>query len=154
MIRSGPKNIYGLEPKTGSYCIVVPEQFSDITNTETDTSEIVERLSPGLSSEVDEQVTIVLEAVQDERKNEGLMQGINTASAESRRLFRTRHLEAGLRLEASGPHDEMLAFMPPLTINAVELATALDIVEARFHEAMADSVAAPTAVVMEPLLIQ
>lgn len=154
MIGSGPRDLYDLESKVGSNCIVCTEQFSYKTNAEIDTSEIVEGLPPDPSSGIDAPVAIVLEVVQGQGENEGLMRGVDMGCTESRRLFRVRCPEAGLPLEASDPHDEMLKFMPLLTINAVELATALDIVEARFHEAMAGSVAVTTAMVRESLLVQ
>lgn len=87
-------------------------------------------------------------------KGKGLMQGIDMGSAEACRLLRRRCFEAGLLLEACGPHDEVLKFMPPLTIDTVELTTALDIVEEYFHEDMTGTVAARAATTDGSMFVQ
>lgn len=66
------------------------------------------------------------------RKGRGLMQGLRCLKAESAAKIQERCLEAGLLLERSGPHDEVLKLMPPLTIEDEVLEEGLS----RFSEAV------------------
>jgi diaminobutyrate-2-oxoglutarate transaminase len=60
------------------------------------------------------------------------MQGLRCLKAESAAKIQQRCLEAGLLLERSGPHDEVLKLMPPLTIEDEVLEEGLS----RFSEAV------------------
>lgn len=59
----------------------------------------------------------------------GLLQGLKWRDRDVARRVAARAFDAGVVIETCGPHDEVLKFMPPLTIPAAALAEGLDRVE-------------------------
>lgn len=62
-------------------------------------------------------------------KGRGLFQGVQFAAAEQARIVAHRAFDLGLIIERSGPCDEVVKCLPPLTITQAELAEGLDILE-------------------------
>jgi diaminobutyrate-2-oxoglutarate transaminase len=96
----------------------------------------------GLRPETDRKAAIVANAldqlVEDheqvhERRGRGLLQGIACADGIASEAA-TRAFELGLIVETSGPEDEVLKLLPPLTISDDELGEGLDIITAAVRD--------------------
>lgn len=70
-------------------------------------------------------------------KGRGLFQGVHFANADSARDAARRAFDLGLIIERSGPYDEVVKCMPPLTITKAELEEGLDILDAAVTDAFA-----------------
>ena len=62
-------------------------------------------------------------------RGRGLIQGIEFADASLASAASQAAFQRGLVIETAGPNDQVLKLLPPLTINAEDLAQGLDIVE-------------------------
>src|SRR3546814_1313179 len=67
-----------------------------------------------------------------------MMRGINVGSGELADAVTTACFDAGLIIETSGPHGEVIKILAPLVIDDALLAQGLDILETRLREAMAE----------------
>ncbi len=68
-------------------------------------------------------------------RGRGMMRGIDTGSGELASEITGLAFQQGLIVETSGPHDEVVKILAPLTIDDDVLANGLDILEACFAEA-------------------
>src|SRR3546814_3698070 len=62
-------------------------------------------------------------------KGRGMMQGIDVGSGELASVITSAAFEKGLIIETSGPHDEVVKVLAPLTIDDDVFSAGLDIVE-------------------------
>lgn len=69
-------------------------------------------------------------------KGRGMMQGIDVGSGELAAAITTGAFERGLIIETSGPHDEVVKVLAPLTIEDEVLASGLTILEDAFRTAL------------------
>ncbi|PQM27371.1 diaminobutyrate--2-oxoglutarate transaminase [Sphingopyxis lindanitolerans] len=76
-----------------------------------------------------------------EVRGRGMMRGVNTGSGDLAGAVTTACFDAGLIIETSGAHDEVIKVLAPLTIDDATLAVGLDILETKIREAMADDYA-------------
>ncbi|RME96374.1 MAG: diaminobutyrate--2-oxoglutarate transaminase [Alphaproteobacteria bacterium] len=67
-------------------------------------------------------------------RGRGMMRGILCADPDFAARTAARAFAAGLIVERSGPHDEVIKLLPPLTIKKAELDQALDILHAAIAE--------------------
>ncbi|MDZ4366840.1 MAG: diaminobutyrate--2-oxoglutarate transaminase, partial [Afipia sp.] len=72
-----------------------------------------------------------------ETRGRGMMRGVNTGSGELASAVTAACFDAGLIIETSGAHDEVIKVLAPLIIDDATLATGLDILETKIREAMA-----------------
>jgi diaminobutyrate-2-oxoglutarate transaminase len=70
-------------------------------------------------------------------KGRGMMQGIDVGSGELAAIITAKAFARGLIIETSGPHDEVVKVLAPLTTPDAVLATGLDILETVTRTAMA-----------------
>ncbi|MBN9554231.1 MAG: aminotransferase class III-fold pyridoxal phosphate-dependent enzyme, partial [Alphaproteobacteria bacterium] len=70
-------------------------------------------------------------------KGRGMMQGIDVGSGELAAIITATAFARGLIIETSGPHDEVVKVLAPLTTPDAVLATGLDILETVTRTAMA-----------------
>ena len=68
-------------------------------------------------------------------RGRGLLTGIVFDDPEAANKIAAEAFRNGLLIETSGPQDEVVKLMPPLTISAEDLARGLDILEASFAPA-------------------
>lgn len=71
-----------------------------------------------------------------ELRGRGLMRGINVGSGELAGAVTAACFDAGLIIETSGAHDEVIKVLAPLVIDDAVLSAGLDILEARIRNAM------------------
>ncbi|AJA10036.1 Diaminobutyrate-2-oxoglutarate transaminase [Sphingopyxis fribergensis] len=71
-----------------------------------------------------------------ETRGRGMMRGINTGSGELAGTVTAACFDAGLIIETSGAHDEVIKVLAPLVIDDATLGVGLDILETRIREAM------------------
>lgn len=64
-----------------------------------------------------------------ERRGRGLIQGVEFTNPKLAAMASAAGFRRGLIIETSGPHDEVLKVLPPLTISEAQLNAGLDIVE-------------------------
>src|SRR3546814_15257127 len=76
-----------------------------------------------------------------ETRGRGMMRGINVGSGELADAVTTACFDAGLIIETSGAHGEVVQILAPLIIDHPLLASGLAILETRPHEAVADEFA-------------
>src|SRR3546814_13662436 len=76
-----------------------------------------------------------------ETRGRGMMRGINVGSGELADAVTTACFDAGLIIETSGAHGEVVKILAPLIIDDALLASGLDILETRLREAVADDFA-------------
>ncbi len=76
-----------------------------------------------------------------ETRGRGMMRGINLGSGELAAAVTAACFEAGLIIETSGAHDEVIKVLAPLVIDDAVLALGLDILEAKIREATDDDYA-------------
>lgn len=69
-------------------------------------------------------------------KGRGMMQGIDVGSGELASVITSAAFEKGLIIETSGPHDEVVKVLAPLTIDDDVFSAGLDIVEGAVRDAM------------------
>src|SRR3546814_13630447 len=62
-------------------------------------------------------------------KGRGMMQGIDVGSGELASVITSAAFEKGLLIDTSGPHDEVVQVLAPLTIDDAVFSAGLDIVE-------------------------
>lgn len=90
-----------------------------------------------------------LEAIADTHglrtRGRGMMRGLDTGSGEAAAEICRDAFSRGLIVETSGPHDEVVKVLAPLTIDESELRLGLDILEA----CVAEAFAAPVGVAAE-----
>lgn len=72
-----------------------------------------------------------------ETRGRGMMRGVNAGSGELASTVTAACFDAGLIIETSGAHDEVIKVLAPLIIDDATLATGLDILETKIREAMA-----------------
>lgn len=72
-----------------------------------------------------------------ETRGRGMMRGVNTGSGELASAVTAACFDAGLIIETSGAHDEVIKVLAPLIIDDATLATGLDILETKIRQAMA-----------------
>lgn len=72
-----------------------------------------------------------------ETRGRGMMRGINTGSGELAAAVTAACFDAGLIIETSGAHDEVIKVLAPLVIDDATLGTGLDILETQIRDAMA-----------------
>ncbi|WP_407696744.1 diaminobutyrate--2-oxoglutarate transaminase [Sphingopyxis macrogoltabida] len=72
-----------------------------------------------------------------ETRGRGMMRGINVGSGELAATVTGACFDAGLIIETSGAHDEVIKVLAPLVIDDAVLGTGLDILETKIREAMA-----------------
>lgn len=70
-----------------------------------------------------------------ERRGRGLIQGVQFKSPKLASAASAAGFRRGLIIETSGPHDEVLKVLPPLTIPEAQLRAGLDIIEESLSEA-------------------
>src|SRR3546814_9560902 len=80
-----------------------------------------------------------------ETRGRGMMRGINVGSGELADAVTTACFDAGLIIETSGAHGEVVKILAPLIIDDALLASGLDILETRLREAVADDFAVRSA---------
>lgn len=80
-----------------------------------------------------------------ETKGRGMMRGVNVGSGELAATVTAACFAAGLIIETSGAHDEVIKILAPLIIDDAALETGLNILETQIHAAMA----AETAIAAE-----
>src|SRR3546814_6213622 len=68
-------------------------------------------------------------------KGRGMMQGIDVGSGELASVITSAAFEKGLIIETSGPHDEVVKVLAPLTIDDDVFSAGLDIVEGAVRDA-------------------
>jgi diaminobutyrate-2-oxoglutarate transaminase len=95
-----------------------------------------------LSSEVTAKGKIVRQRLDEfadrfggERRGRGLIQGVQFTNPKLAGAASAAGFRRGLIIETSGPHDEVLKVLPPLTISEAQLNAGLDIVEESLAEA-------------------
>jgi diaminobutyrate-2-oxoglutarate transaminase len=66
-----------------------------------------------------------------------MMRGVSTGSGELAGAITAACFDAGLIIETSGAHDEVIKVLAPLVIDDAVLGAGLDILETRIREAMA-----------------
>ena len=66
-----------------------------------------------------------------------MMRGVNVASGEFASAVTAACFDAGLIIETSGAHDEVIKVLAPLVIDDAVLSTGLDILETKIRDAMA-----------------
>ncbi|MFN3517972.1 MAG: diaminobutyrate--2-oxoglutarate transaminase [Sphingomonas sp.] len=71
-----------------------------------------------------------------ETRGRGMMRGINVGSGELASQVTAACFDAGLIIETSGAHDEVIKVLAPLVIDDAVLSHGLDMLEARLGEAM------------------
>ena len=71
-----------------------------------------------------------------ETRGRGMMRGISTGSGELAGTVTAACFDAGLIIETSGAHDEVIKVLAPLVIDDATLGVGLDILETRIREAM------------------
>lgn len=71
-----------------------------------------------------------------ETRGRGMMRGVNTGSGELASAVTAACFDAGLIIETSGAHDEVIKVLAPLIIDDATLATGLDILETKIRQAM------------------
>ncbi len=76
-----------------------------------------------------------------ETRGRGMMRGVSTGSGEVASAVTTACFDAGLIIETSGAHDEVIKVLAPLVIDDATLAAGLDILETKIREAMVDEYA-------------
>jgi diaminobutyrate-2-oxoglutarate transaminase len=76
-----------------------------------------------------------------EMRGRGMMRGVNTGSGELAAAVPAACFDAGLIIETSGAHDEVIKVLAPLVIDDATLGAGLDILETKIREAMADDYA-------------
>jgi diaminobutyrate-2-oxoglutarate transaminase len=76
-----------------------------------------------------------------EMRGRGMMRGVNTGSGELAAAVTAACFDAGLIIETSGAHDEVIKVLAPLVIDDATLGAGLDILEIKIREAMADDYA-------------
>lgn len=76
-----------------------------------------------------------------ETRGRGMMRGINVGSGELADAVTAACFDAGLIIETSGAHGEVIKILAPLIIDDALLAGGLDILETSLREAMADDFA-------------
>src|SRR3546814_11730973 len=76
-----------------------------------------------------------------ETRGRGMMRGINVGSGELADAVTTACFDAGLIIENSGAHGEVVKILAPLIIDDALLASGLDILATRPREAVADDFA-------------
>lgn len=72
-----------------------------------------------------------------EVRGRGMMRGINVGSGELAASVTAACFDAGLIIETSGAHDEVIKVLAPLVIDDAVFGAGLDILETRIREAMA-----------------
>ncbi len=72
-----------------------------------------------------------------ETRGRGMMRGINTGSGEIAGAVTAACFGAGLIIETSGAHDEVIKVLAPLVIDDATLGVGLDILETQIRDAMA-----------------
>ena len=78
-------------------------------------------------------------------RGRGLLTGIVFDDPEAANKIAAEAFRNGLLIETSGPQDEVVKLMPPLTISAEDLARGLDILEAAIRTVTGPAVETPTA---------
>lgn len=73
-----------------------------------------------------------------EIRGRGMMRGLNTGSGELASAITSACFEAGLIIETSGAHDEVVKVLAPLVIDEAALAAGLAILESKTRQAMAN----------------
>ena len=76
-----------------------------------------------------------------ETRGRGMMRGISLGSGDLAAQVTAACFDAGLIIETSGAHDEVVKVLAPLVIDDALLATGLDILEDKIREAAADNYA-------------
>ncbi len=71
-----------------------------------------------------------------ETRGRGMMRGISTGSGELAGAVTAACFDAGLIIETSGAHDEVIKVLAPLVIDDATLGVGLDILETQIREAM------------------
>ena len=66
-----------------------------------------------------------------------MMRGVNVGSGELAASVTAACFDAGLIIETSGAHDEVIKVLAPLVIDDAVLGAGLDILETKIREAMA-----------------
>ncbi len=74
-------------------------------------------------------------------RGRGLVQGIEAADQELASRLRQRCFELGMIIETAGARDQVLKFLPPLTISEAELEAGLDIASRAFRDVMGEEAA-------------
>ena len=72
-----------------------------------------------------------------ETRGRGMMRGINTGSGELAGAVTSACFDAGLIIETSGAHDEVIKVLAPLVIDDATLGVGLDILETHIRKAVA-----------------
>ena len=72
-----------------------------------------------------------------ELRGRGMMRGVSTGSGDLAGAITAACFDAGLIIETSGAHDEVIKVLAPLVIDDAVLSAGLDILETRIREAMA-----------------
>lgn len=72
-----------------------------------------------------------------ELRGRGMMRGVSTGSGDLAGAITAACFNAGLIIETSGAHDEVIKVLAPLVIDDAVLSAGLDILETRIREAMA-----------------
>jgi len=70
-------------------------------------------------------------------RGRGMMRGVNLGSGELAAAVTAACFDAGLIIETSGAHDEVVKVLAPLVIDDAILAAGLDILETHIRDAMA-----------------
>lgn len=76
-----------------------------------------------------------------EMRGRGMMRGISVGSGELAATITRACFDAGLIIETSGPHDEVIKVLAPLVIDDAALAAGLDVLEDKCRAAMAADLA-------------
>ncbi len=79
-----------------------------------------------------------------EVRGRGMMRGLHCADPERAAAVTASAFDNGLIIERSGPHDEVIKFLMPLTIRQAELEEGLDILEDALHDEFASGKTATT----------
>ena len=82
-----------------------------------------------------------------EVRGRGMMRGILCADPKRAAAVTARAFDNGLIIERSGPHDEVIKFLMPLTIRHIEMEEGLDILESALIEEFGEERAAGTRLV-------
>ncbi len=72
-----------------------------------------------------------------ETRGRGMMRGVNTGSGDLAGAVTAACFDAGLIIETSGAHDEVIKVLAPLVIDDATLTAGLDILETKIRETMA-----------------
>src|SRR3546814_20965944 len=78
-----------------------------------------------------------------ETRGRGMMRGINVGSGELADAVTTACFDAGLSIETSGAHGQVVKILAPLLIDDPLPASGLDILETRLREAVDDAFPLP-----------